>query len=295
VVVVTVQRIADSCGYAVPLYEDAGERGLLGRWTDGKDDATLAAYRVRHNRAVSTTSPAEVRAAGGSSTAGSLPLEGIEAGRDRDWRADVERRGAARRPVAAQPPDSAAVVPTASFGELLRAYRERALLSQDKLAERAGLSPRTIRELEAGRVKRPQGTSVRLLAQALGLRGSLRQAFVAAARTHPAARSGDAALQGGGGGPSPTGGGGVLALPPLSEGGGVDRPSILVLSLGDGLAAPSSALWSPDAMSGRAVGPRPHERAAGLGGFRVIVVAVATELRVRCCGRCRACGRWETG
>jgi DNA-binding XRE family transcriptional regulator len=206
----------------------------------------------------------------------------------------MERRGAARRPVAARQPDPAAVVPAASFGGLLRAYRERALLSQEQLAERAGLSARTIRELEAGRVRRPRGTSVRLLAQALGLQGSRRQAFAAAARTHPAVRSGNAAPQGPdeSGGPSPTGGGGgVLASPPPLEGGGVERPSILVLSLGDGLATPSSALWSPDAMSDRAVGPRPHERAAGLGGSRVIVVAVATELTVRC----RAGGSRETG
>jgi hypothetical protein len=50
VVVVQVKRIADSCGSAVPLYEYAGERDLLGRWTDGKDDAALAAYRAQRNR-----------------------------------------------------------------------------------------------------------------------------------------------------------------------------------------------------------------------------------------------------
>jgi transcriptional regulator with XRE-family HTH domain len=200
----------------------------------------------------------------------------------------MERPPAARRPVATRQPDPAAVVPAASFGGLLRACRERALLSQEQLAERAGLSARTIRELEAGRVRRPRGTSVRLLAQALGLQGSLRQTFAAAARTHPSARSGNAAPQGADerGGPSPTGSGDVLALSP-SEGGGAERPSILVLSLGDGLAAPSSALALPDAMSDRAVDPRPAARAADLGGSKVIVVAVATELRVRCCGRCR--------
>jgi pyridoxamine 5'-phosphate oxidase-like protein len=49
VVVVNVERIADSCGYAVPLYQYAGDRDLLDRWTDGKDDAGLAAYRVQRN------------------------------------------------------------------------------------------------------------------------------------------------------------------------------------------------------------------------------------------------------
>jgi DNA-binding XRE family transcriptional regulator len=76
----------------------------------------------------------------------------------------MERRDAGRRPMAARQPSVAVMVPEVSFGGLLRAHRERALLSQEQLAERAGLSARTIRELEAGRVRRPRGTSVRLLA-----------------------------------------------------------------------------------------------------------------------------------
>ena len=50
VVVVEVERIADSCGYAVPLYDYAGERDLLDQWTARKDDAALAAYRAQHSR-----------------------------------------------------------------------------------------------------------------------------------------------------------------------------------------------------------------------------------------------------
>jgi tetratricopeptide (TPR) repeat protein/transcriptional regulator with XRE-family HTH domain len=69
-----------------------------------------------------------------------------------------------------------------SFGWLLRAYRERGLLSQERLGERSGLSARTIRDLEAGRVRRPRGASVRLLADALGLAGSEREQFEEAAR-----------------------------------------------------------------------------------------------------------------
>jgi DNA-binding XRE family transcriptional regulator len=200
----------------------------------------------------------------------------------------MERRGATPRPVAAGLPGWAAVGPAASFGGLLRAGRERALLSQEQLAERAGLSARTIRELEAGRVRRPRGATVRLLAQALGLQGSLRQAFVAAAR------SGDAVPQGGreGGGLSWTGGGGGLALPP-SEGASVEPPTILVLRLGVGPTAPSGALLLPDAMPYRAVGPRLDRRAAGLEGSKV-VVAVVAELRVECCGQCRTGGRQKT-
>jgi hypothetical protein len=50
VVVVEVERIADSCGYAVPLYDYAGERDLLDRWAGRKDEAALAAYRAQRNR-----------------------------------------------------------------------------------------------------------------------------------------------------------------------------------------------------------------------------------------------------
>jgi hypothetical protein len=53
VVVVEVERIADSCGYAVPLYDYAGERGLLDKWTARKNDAALAAYRAqRHHKSI---------------------------------------------------------------------------------------------------------------------------------------------------------------------------------------------------------------------------------------------------
>ena len=49
VVVVEIERIADSCGYAVPLYDYAGQRHLLDQWAGRKDDAALAAYRTQHN------------------------------------------------------------------------------------------------------------------------------------------------------------------------------------------------------------------------------------------------------
>jgi hypothetical protein len=50
VVVVEIQRIADSCGYAVPLYDHAGQRDLLDQWAARKNDAALAAYRAQRNR-----------------------------------------------------------------------------------------------------------------------------------------------------------------------------------------------------------------------------------------------------
>ncbi len=55
------------------------------------------------------------------------------------------------------------------LGVLLRRWRERALLTQGQLAERAGLNVRTVRRLEAGEPLRPRSASVRSLAEALAL------------------------------------------------------------------------------------------------------------------------------
>ena len=67
------------------------------------------------------------------------------------------------------------------FGRLLRAHRLHALLTQEQLAERAGVSSRTIRELERGRVREPHMDSVRLLADGLALAGEAREEFHTAA------------------------------------------------------------------------------------------------------------------
>jgi DNA-binding SARP family transcriptional activator/tetratricopeptide (TPR) repeat protein/DNA-binding XRE family transcriptional regulator len=56
-----------------------------------------------------------------------------------------------------------------SFGALLRGQRRRAGLSQRELAERAGLSVATVRDLEQGRTRQPQPSSLQALATALGL------------------------------------------------------------------------------------------------------------------------------
>ncbi|MEV0384157.1 NB-ARC domain-containing protein [Nonomuraea sp. NPDC050643] len=55
------------------------------------------------------------------------------------------------------------------LAELLRRWRARALLTQDQLAERAGLSTRTVRRLEGGALRRPRSESLRLLGEALEL------------------------------------------------------------------------------------------------------------------------------
>ena len=69
-----------------------------------------------------------------------------------------------------------------SFGELLRQLRSAAALSQEALAERAGLSKRGISDLERGARLAPRLETVRLLADALMLGESDRMALLAAAR-----------------------------------------------------------------------------------------------------------------
>lgn len=60
--------------------------------------------------------------------------------------------------------------PTASFGDLLRQYRQAAGLTQERLAERAGLSIHGIQKLEGG-VTHPYRDTANRLASALQLKG----------------------------------------------------------------------------------------------------------------------------
>jgi predicted ATPase/DNA-binding XRE family transcriptional regulator len=69
-----------------------------------------------------------------------------------------------------------------SFGEVLRRVRSGAALSQEALAERAGLSKRGISDLERGARLAPRLETVRLLADALSLGEADRIALLAAAR-----------------------------------------------------------------------------------------------------------------
>src|SRR5262249_56095612 len=87
-----------------------------------------------------------------------------------------------------------------SLGAFLRACRHRALLSQEQLAARAGLSERTVRDLETGRVRSPRADTVRLLADALRLAGPQRESWFVAARGVSRWRAGRGA---GGSGASP--------------------------------------------------------------------------------------------
>ncbi len=69
-----------------------------------------------------------------------------------------------------------------TFGSLLREMRTGARVSQRSLAEAAGLSYRTVSDLERGVATTPQKDTVRLLADALGLIGPARAQFEAIAR-----------------------------------------------------------------------------------------------------------------
>jgi predicted ATPase/transcriptional regulator with XRE-family HTH domain len=68
------------------------------------------------------------------------------------------------------------------FGELLRELRASAGLSQEELAERAGLSQRGISDLERGKRRVPHPATVRRLAGALGLSNAEQATLLNAAR-----------------------------------------------------------------------------------------------------------------
>lgn len=68
------------------------------------------------------------------------------------------------------------------FGDLLRRHRNAAGLTQEDLAERAGLNPDTISLLERGERRRPHRYTMQSLAEALGLSQRDRSRFETAAR-----------------------------------------------------------------------------------------------------------------
>jgi tetratricopeptide (TPR) repeat protein/transcriptional regulator with XRE-family HTH domain len=70
------------------------------------------------------------------------------------------------------------------FAFLLRSLRVKAGLTQEELAEIAGLTTRTISALECGDTHKPQKETTRQLADALGLEGQGRTEFESVARGH---------------------------------------------------------------------------------------------------------------
>src|SRR5690349_20581915 len=78
-----------------------------------------------------------------------------------------------------------------TFGELLRTYRLAANLTQEELAERAGVSARGISDLERGARGLPRKDTLQLLLQALELSEPDRARLIGAARRYPRAPDGE--------------------------------------------------------------------------------------------------------
>ena len=81
------------------------------------------------------------------------------------------------------------------FGGLLRQLRAEAGLTQEELAEAAGLSPRSVSDLERGINRTARRDTAELLGGALGLAEPVRPVFVAAARGRAPAEDVLAALR----------------------------------------------------------------------------------------------------
>ena len=77
--------------------------------------------------------------------------------------------------------------PVGRFAELLQRLRVRAGMTQGELAEAAGVSPRTVSDLERGINRTARKDTAELLADALGLIGHELDQFLAAARGKPTA------------------------------------------------------------------------------------------------------------
>jgi predicted ATPase/transcriptional regulator with XRE-family HTH domain len=80
------------------------------------------------------------------------------------------------------------------LGELLRSLRSAALLSQEALAERSGLSTRTVSDIETGSARTPRLITVMLLAEAMGLSEGDRTRLQDAARRPPTRPTGTRAI-----------------------------------------------------------------------------------------------------
>jgi DNA-binding XRE family transcriptional regulator len=76
--------------------------------------------------------------------------------------------------------------PAIQYAELLRQLRAERGLTQEELASAAGISPRTISDLERGINQTPRRATAELLADALLLAEQRREQFMAAARRRPA-------------------------------------------------------------------------------------------------------------
>lgn len=49
IIVTSIDRISDSCGYAVPVMDLVEERDMLARWAERRSAENLLGYRIKHN------------------------------------------------------------------------------------------------------------------------------------------------------------------------------------------------------------------------------------------------------
>jgi predicted ATPase/transcriptional regulator with XRE-family HTH domain len=83
--------------------------------------------------------------------------------------------------------------PGASLAQLLKSLRVNAELTQEQLAEAAGVSARSVSDLERGINRTARRDTARLIADALGLSGAIRELFEATARGKSPAETRDEA------------------------------------------------------------------------------------------------------
>src|SRR5438105_3002065 len=91
----------------------------------------------------------------------------------------MDNRG--RRPREGRP-GAMETMQSVAFGTLLRRHRVAAGLTQEELAERAGISRRSLGDMERGAAHTPRKDTVALLAEALVLSPRDRSTFAEAAR-----------------------------------------------------------------------------------------------------------------
>ena len=84
--------------------------------------------------------------------------------------------------------------PGASLAQLLKSLRVNAGLTQEQLAEAAGISARSVSDLERGINRTARRDTARLIADALGMSGAIRELFEATARGKTPADTQDEAL-----------------------------------------------------------------------------------------------------
>lgn len=150
---------------------------------------------------------------------------------------------------------------TEPFGAVLRRLRERAGLSQQELAERAGLTPHAVSALERGTRTRPYPHTVRSLAEALDVSDGDRDSLIAAVPRRRDAKQ-DAAVA-----PVPTGSPGPDPARPI----GLPVPPTLLYGRGDDVAFVAGMIRSGTARIVTLTGP------GGVGKTR-LAAAVADEL-----------------